>query len=158
MNGFAQIALIISIMNSQSQSFAQQLPPPSRTIFKCENSGKVMYSDSPCIGAKRLEIQPTRGVNQLTGIKQIGNDVAQEQYREAIATALRPLTGMDANQLNHAGRRNNLKPEIKRICKILDQEIPSLEHQERSLSGEKLSILQRDLLIKRLSFKNNGCE
>jgi hypothetical protein len=30
---------------------AQTLPSPSRTVYKCEHDGKVVYSDAPCPGA-----------------------------------------------------------------------------------------------------------
>ena len=37
---------------------AQKLPPPSATVFKCQGHGEVVYSDSPCLGAEKLEIEP----------------------------------------------------------------------------------------------------
>lgn len=56
-------------------AFAQSLPPPSRTVFKCEEAGKVVYSDSPCLGARQIDVEPTRGVNQITGKRLTGPDV-----------------------------------------------------------------------------------
>ena len=38
---------------------SQNLPPPSSTVFKCEANGRIVYTDSPCMGAQRIEIDPT---------------------------------------------------------------------------------------------------
>ena len=35
---------------------AQSLPAPSRTVFKCEEGGRIVYSDSPCLGAKKIDV------------------------------------------------------------------------------------------------------
>jgi len=34
---------------------------PAKTVFKCEENGKVIYSDSPCLGAKTVDVEPPRG-------------------------------------------------------------------------------------------------
>lgn len=44
-----------------SMALAQSLPPSSRTVFKCEVAGKVVYSDTPCLGASKVDVEPTRG-------------------------------------------------------------------------------------------------
>jgi len=72
---------------------AQTLHVPSRSIYKCDSNGAMTYSDAPCLGASRLEIEPTRGVGKTAGY-----DVQREQQREMIAESIRPLTGLDANR------------------------------------------------------------
>jgi hypothetical protein len=52
-------------------TFAQSLPAPSRTVYKCEVGGKVTYSDSPCLGATRIDVEPTRGVSKLSGSQRV---------------------------------------------------------------------------------------
>lgn len=42
-----------------------QLPAQSRTIYRCEVNGKIACTDKPCLGAKRLDVVPTRGVDKL---------------------------------------------------------------------------------------------
>jgi hypothetical protein len=58
---------------------AQKLPPVSRTVFKCQVVGKVVYTDAPCLGAQQIDVEPTRGLNQTSGQKRIGTDVMHEQ-------------------------------------------------------------------------------
>jgi len=43
-------------------AWPQNLPPSSRTDFRSEVDGKVTYSDSPCLGARKVEVEPTRRV------------------------------------------------------------------------------------------------
>ena len=137
---------------------AQKLPPPSRTVYKCQEGSKVHYSDSPCLGAEKLAVQPTRGMNKSTGKELAGQDVRHEQQRETMAEALRPLTGMDAKQLDRFGRRMKLAPEAQRECLRLDREIPAAEHEERTTAGEERKVSQQRLLAFRSRFRAAGCE
>ena len=139
-------------------SFAQTLPPASRTVYKCQEANKVYYSDSPCLGAQKLDIQPTRGMDTSSGREIIGKDIRHEQHREAMAHALHPLTGMDTKQLNRAGRRTRLTPEAQRECQRLDQELPQAERVERLAKGEDLKSSQLRLLSLRSTFRTQGCE
>jgi hypothetical protein len=137
----------------------QGLPPPSRTVYKCEDAGKVHYSDAPCLGAKRIEVQPTRGLNKSTGNELVGRDVMRERQQDGIADALRPLTGKNTQELYRAGRRAQLSTDAQRLCKQLDYEIPHAEATERSsVSGEQLRIAQQHLLELRTSYRENRCE
>jgi hypothetical protein len=60
-------SLMLLATAASAVSFAQTLPTPSRTVFKCNVNGKTTYSDSPCLGAERLEIEPSRGVGKTAG-------------------------------------------------------------------------------------------
>ena len=82
---------------------AQPLPPPSRTVFKCDEGGRVVYSDRPCLGAKKIEVEPTRGVSRLSGRERVGSDVQREVFRENVAEALRPATDMNPRPRSAAG-------------------------------------------------------
>ena len=81
-----------------------------------------------------------------------------KKQREAMAEALRPLTGIDAKQLNRAGRRAKLLPDAERQCRRLDREIPQAEQTERLARGEDLRASQLKLLNLRSSFRSRGCE
>jgi hypothetical protein len=58
-------------------------------VFKCENGGKTFYSDSPCLGAKKIDVEPTRGLNKSTGSERTGKDVSREMQREQFAEAVK---------------------------------------------------------------------
>jgi hypothetical protein len=138
---------------------AQGLPPPSRTVYKCEEAGKVYYSDSPCLGAKKIEVQPTRGLNKSTGKELIGQDVRRERHQDSVAQGLRPLTGKGTEALYRAGRRSQLSPESQRTCSQLDLELPKAEAAERAAEdGESLRAAQVHLLRLRTLYRENRCE
>jgi hypothetical protein len=135
----------------------QQFPPPSRTVFKCESDGRIHYSDSPCAAAKKLDIEPTRGVSNLSGKERIGSDVRQEKARQDLAEALRPLTGMDAKQTEVFGRRLKLTEAARRDCAFRDRAIPQSEAEERAATKEVLEIIQTRLLTQRRRFRELEC-
>lgn len=126
------VALLILLAGCSSGSMAQTLSAPSRSIFKCTVDGKTSYSDSPCIGAERLEIEPSRGVG-----KTAGRDVQRERQREMIAEAIRPLSGMDSRQFEVHERRLKIPADAQRECKRLDVQIPEAEHAEQRAAGEQ---------------------
>jgi hypothetical protein len=127
-------------------AISQPLPSPSRTAFKCEVDGKVSYADAPCLGAKKVDLEPTRGLNADSGKERLGRDVQRERQREMFAEGVRPLTGMDAKQFDRFGRRMNLSPEHRQECLRLDREIPVVEASEKSSSKESLRTVQAKLL------------
>jgi len=136
---------------------AQSLPAPSRTVFRCEEGGKVVYSDSPCLGAKAINVAPTRGVSKLSGRERVGNDVQREVFQEQMAEAIRPLSGMNPKQYEVFGRRLKLAPEVQRECRHLDGQIPSLERAEAQASGPEFVTIQRRLFGLRSRFRELGC-
>jgi len=136
---------------------AQSLPPVSRTVFKCQVAGKTVYSDAPCLGAKQIDVEPTRGINQTSGNKRIGADVMHEQGREAFAQAVRPITGMDAKQLAVQGRRNKLNSQDQQECRRLDGEVAASQQDEKAAAGSDLKTVQEKLFQRRKRFRELGC-
>lgn len=155
-------SLLIATMSlafalTQADAQTQKLPPTSRSVFKCEVAGKVVYSDAPCLGAQKIDVEPTRGLSKTSGREQVGNDVRHEQNREMFADAVRPLTGMDAKQLDVQGRRMKLSPDAQRECRRLDADIPVAEKQEKLVKQQALADVQAQLFRMRRSFRELGC-
>ena len=136
---------------------AQTLPQPSRTVFKCKADGKVVYSDSPCVGSEKLEVEPTRGLNAASGKERVGPDVQRELRRESMANALKPITGMDPKQFEAAGRRMQLPADAQRECRELDKSIPAAEVAERHAAKEDVSAVQQRLFVLRTRYRELRC-
>jgi hypothetical protein len=136
---------------------AQKLPPTSRSVFKCEVAGKTVYSDAPCLGAQKIDVEPTRGLSKSSGRELVGSDVRREQNREIFADAIRPITGMDSKQLDAEGRRMKLNPDAQRECRRLDTEIPAAEQEEKRSKQPALADVQTRLFQMRRSFREQGC-
>lgn len=136
---------------------AQSLPPPSRTVFKCEVAGRVVYSDSPCLGARKVDVEPTRGADKSTGKEQVGADVRREQQREGLAEALKPITGMNAKQFNVATNRTKLTADAQSQCRKLDAQIPVAEADEAKAVGPDRQDAQVRLLKLRQQFREMRC-
>lgn len=134
-----------------------KLPAPSRTVFKCEVAGKVVYSDSPCLGAQKIDVEPTRGLNKSTGRELIGSDVRQEKHRENMAAAIQPITGMNSKQFETYGRRMKLTSEVQKECKHLDIKIPIAEQEEKLTKSDKLANSQSVLFGLRKRFREIKC-
>lgn len=136
---------------------AQSLPPPSRTVYRCEDGQKVHYSDTPCLGAKKVDVEPTRGLNKSAGREQVGQDVRREKQNEMMADALRPILNETPEQRATRHRRFKLEPAAKLECARLDIQLPRIEEQERSATKDTLPFVQKDLLESRARFRELRC-
>ena len=145
------VAALLWAATGSSQSM--ELPQPSRTVFKCEANGAITYSDEPCPGAQRLDIEPTRGLNSVSGKDQTGKDVRREKDREAFAEAVRPLTGLGVKEFEVTRRRVNLRVAEQSECTALDRNIAKVQLEERSARGETLHAVQRELLALRKRYR-----
>lgn len=135
-----RIVICLPFAAVSAASFAQTLSPPLRSVYKCSAHGKTSYSDAPCLGAQRLDIEPTRGVGGREG-----RDVQRERHREMVAEAFRPLTGMNAKQLDLHSRRMKLSPAAQRECRALDAQTPEAERHEAEAAGERRETLKVNL-------------
>lgn len=135
-----------------------QLPAPSRTIYKCEVNGKIAYTDEPCLGAQRLDVVPTRGVNKLSGQVRTGADVAREHRQENLARAIKPLSGMNEQQFSTQVRRHQLDAGAQRECRVLEADILDNEALERRGGArETVASLQQDTLALRQRYHKLRC-
>jgi hypothetical protein len=87
----------------------------------------------------------------------VGNDVRNEQYREMFANAVRPLTGMDAKQLDVEGRRMKLTQDVQLECQRLDVEISVAEKEEKLVKQQALSDVRAELFRIRKNYQKKGC-
>jgi hypothetical protein len=129
----------------------------SRTVYKCEVAGKTVYTDAPCLGAQRVDVEPTRGMNKGTGKELIGKDVARERSHEMLADAIKPVTGMDDGQLRTYERRAKLSPESRLECRALDGRIRNTEALEQVARADERAGIQQSLLASRQRHKTLGC-
>ena len=164
MNPGSTIALLLAVAVTAgtactaAQAQSNGLRQPSRTVYKCESAGKVTYSDEPCSGAVRVDVEPTRGMNKSSGREQTGADVARERRREGIAEALRPATGMDAKQFDTLARRQRLAPQAQQECRSLDRALPRAEAAEqRAGTTPSMRAAQENLLTLRRRHLDLGC-
>ncbi|MDB5855362.1 MAG: hypothetical protein JWR22_3403 [Herminiimonas sp.] len=150
-------AILASIAVTPAPALAQSLPAPSRTIYKCTINGKASYSDSPCLGAKKIDVEPTRGFSKATGRELVGSDIRREQAHEAFADAVKPLTGLDAKQLDARGRRFTLTAVASRECGRLDQDMATAEAEENRVDRSTLGPAQQRLFKLRQRFRELRC-
>jgi hypothetical protein len=161
MNRGCTIVLILVVAGTAGAAAEAQsngLRQPSRTVYKCESAGKVAYSDEPCSGAVRVDVEPTRGMNKSSGRERTGADVARERQREGIAEALRPATGMDAKQFDTLARRQRLTRAAQDACRLLDHALPRAEAAEQRAGPTSAGrAVREDLLALRRRYLDLGC-
>jgi len=153
----SQIASMLGLLMCLLPGIAQKLPPPSRAVYKCEADGKVVYSDSPCLGAKKVDVEPTRGLNKSTGSERVGADVRKERQNEQMAEALKPIFNETPEQRAKRHHRATLKPDARQQCGRLDAQIAARERTEVGATGSELAAAQRLLLDLRTEYRSLQC-
>lgn len=148
--GTGLVALVLCVIHALAH--AQSLPSPSRTIYKCKVKGKISFTDEPCLGAQRLDVQPTRGVSKLSGQQRIGADVSREIRREDMSSAIRQITGTTTEQFEVLARRQKLDSKAQHECRVLDQAIIEAEKTQGTAQAN-----EEALLVRRKRYKQIGC-
>lgn len=151
------VSVALSIFARAVAAQTSTLPLPSRSMYKCTIEKKVTYTDEPCLGAQRIEVEPTRGLNKYSGREITGPDVANEKRREVFANAIKPLTGMNEQQFAVQTRRQNLSVMNKSECATLDVLNAKSEAEERNASAETKPIIQHNLFAQRKKYKDLRC-
>ena len=120
--------------------------------------GKVVYSDSPCLGAKKIDAEPTRGVNKLSGKPRTGDDVRLEEHKDQLHKGLvQPITGMDSKQYEVYDRRFKLPPAAKKECAQLDGTLNRTEREEKEATKQSLPEVQQRLFEHRSRYRELRC-
>jgi len=155
----SSLGLLVALALAGATAWSQtgKLPPTSRTVYKCQDGGKTVYSDAPCLGAQRVEVEPTRGLDKSSGQRMTGADVRAERTREQHDALVGQLIGTDSAGYQRLARRQKLEPTARRECERLDVDIPATEARERSGAKEVLKATQRELLAQRMRFKELRC-
>jgi hypothetical protein len=136
---------------------AQPVPPATRTAFKCKIDGRIVYSDEPCLGAQRIEVEPTRGVDAVSARPPPVSDARREPPREVAPNAGGTVSGSDGRQPEAQNRRTHLSAESQRECRDLDTSIVALEREEREASKAQIGSVQNQLFAARKRFVALGC-
>jgi hypothetical protein len=144
-------------LSAGAQGQQSGLPAPSRTAFKCVVGKSTIYSDAPCVGAARVDLQPTRGLDKSSGREIVGADVRRERNREQIAEAIRPLTGKSNQEFETYGRRMSLPASAKSECASLDASIPHEEAEERKAGDAERTAKQQKLFALRSRYRQLAC-
>lgn len=129
----------------------------SAQVYRCEHSGKVSYSDEPCVGAKVVDATPTQGMDKMTGSTRKGAEVLRDDRRKVMDSAFQPLTGLNHEQMNVERKRQKLSPDAKAICRNLDRQLPQLEAQVGSASASQKQETEVALYRARKVFFEQKC-
>ena len=54
------LSLLAVLMMFSTPASAEPVPTATRTAFKCKVDGKIVYSDEPCLGGQKIEVEPPR--------------------------------------------------------------------------------------------------
>ncbi|WP_051236448.1 DUF4124 domain-containing protein [Ottowia thiooxydans] len=128
-------------------------------VYRCEVNGKASYSDEPCLGAKRVDVTPTRGLDKLSGKSQKSQEVRREELNKDMAAVERPLLRQTPEERATWRRRarNHLTPEEMAECYVRDPRIEGLEKQEKTAKGVELQQVQQQLLKERQRQRKLKC-
>ena len=128
-----------------------------KSVYRCETAGSVTYSHEPCVGAKEVDVTPTQGMDRMTGASRRGADVQRHEHDRLKAEALKPLTGMTADQYRVYKHRFNLSPQDKNACAKLDYELPGLKQRAANAPTADQAAAEVDLYKARKRFNDLNC-
>lgn len=128
-----------------------------KPVYRCETAGKVSYSDAPCVGAKEIDATPTQGMDKMTGTSRKGADVRRDEHNAVMADALKPLTGMNADQYRVYKHRLKLTPRDKAECARLNTNLPELKQRAATALSSEKALADVELYKARKQFNDQNC-
>ena len=128
-----------------------------KPVYRCETAGKVSYSDEPCVGAKEIDATPTQGMDKMTGASRKGADVRRDEHNAVMADALKPLTGMSADQYRVYKHRFKLSPKDKAECARLDTNLPELKQRAATALSSEKALAEVELYKARKQLNDLNC-
>lgn len=129
----------------------------AQNVYKCQSGRSVSYSHEPCVGAQVVDTTPTQGMDHYSGRKRTGADVQKTEYRKLVAEALKPLTGMDAQQFEKTTARQKLAPGSRLQCDLLDARLPRDEAQVAQARKGAMAKAEVALFESRKRYRELGC-
>ena len=136
---------------ASSASFAEP-------VYKCtSDSGKVLYSNEPCVGAERIDATGSRGFDKSSGRVRKGNSVRKEEADQMIERSVQLTLGKEW-KLEKTRKRQFMRVDDRLRCDKLDYDIERLEGLEKTNKGKPaLQDVQVELFRKRKDFRDLDC-
>jgi hypothetical protein len=143
--------LFLLLAIATSASFAEP-------IYKCTaESGKVLYSNEPCVGAQRIDATASKGFDKSSGRVMKGQSVRKEEADQMIERSVQITLGKEWN-LEKTRKRQFHRMDDRAKCELLDYQIDSLEKREKANKGKpELQDVQVELFEKRKAFREIDC-
>ena len=113
-------------------SLCSAAPP---TVYRCETSGRIGYSDTPCVGARVIDVTATQGADKMTGRSIKGKEVQGEEFHRTLDDATRSLHGLSHGEMDVLRRRQKLSSATQMQCALLDRQVPAIAARIKAPSG-----------------------
>ena len=153
--------LVLIVATFSICAVAQSAPTASRSAFKCKVDGKIVYSDEPCLGAEKIDFEPSKNAN-VTPRTVRSSDTRRPQpqrepEKEANAENRHALTDAEPAPAEAVSGRARLSSTSQRECRDLESGIARLEREEKEATKPELPRVQSQLFSKRKRFVDLGC-
>lgn len=126
-------------------------------VYRCENNGRIEYTEQPCLGAKEIDVTPTKGLETHKGANIRSPALQRERFREHLIEGIQPATGMDLKEFNKFERRQKLPPSAKSTCALLDKRLPSLDQARTRAEQKNKADAEAELFKARMQYKDLKC-
>ncbi|MCD6664171.1 MAG: DUF4124 domain-containing protein [Comamonas sp.] len=128
-------------------------------VYRCDQGGKTVYTDAPCLGAKKIDATPSQGFDTYSGKSQKGKEVRKDERRRLMTESMRPLHGQtyEAMKPRYERSERHLTPAEHAQCEALDKTMEALEEREKRATGDTLKAVQLRLLRQRQRYRELKC-
>ena len=122
------------------------------TVFRCEVEGRVLYTDSPCPRAERVDTIRVPGPRLHS--PRLHSPQAVTASWEAAES---PLRVTDARSYGWDPRTHRFAQPEKAECPHLAQRMALVEAEERTATAASIGLIQERLSVQRQRFRELGC-
>jgi hypothetical protein len=139
--GLAALCALAAAAAVALPAASQTLPPSPRMVFKCEQAGRVVYTDQPCSGAQKSELLRVHAPPPEAGV----------QLYSSVAAPV------DSQQMALTERPPRVAGTPRAECPHLAQRIALVEAEEQRATSQNIRMIQERLGVQRNRYNELGC-
>lgn len=141
------VALVLPL-DAASQSSA------GATVFKCETAGRVIYTDTPCADAHKVDaLRIQGGAAPAPGAERTPNRAGDARVQSGSMDPWRRVASQPPYAMTRASYGTSVNPE----CPHLAQRMARVEAEEQTATSRTIGLIQERLAVQRHWYRQLGC-
>jgi hypothetical protein len=141
------VALVLPL-DAASQS------PAGTTVFKCETAGQVIYTDTPCTDAHKVDaLRIHGGAATAPSAERLPDRAGAARMQSGSIDPWRRVASQTPYAMTRASYGKGVNPE----CPHLAQRMARVEAEEQTATSRTIGLIQERLAVQRHWYRQLGC-
>lgn len=116
------VVLMVSAMAWSCGAHAAQ--KAEKTVYRCEQGGRVTYTDEPCVDARAVDVTPTEGLNKWSGQERVAPQLQQQRAARQVREAMQGVPALKPSPVEPVAEHRSLAQVPGRALESVRRVLP----------------------------------